>query len=65
MLLRECVEDLDRVIADGEQRHAVGAESRRYILQLDQLRSTERSPVGAAVEDHEGFTLPAHRVDIN
>jgi hypothetical protein len=65
ILLGDGSEDRDGVIADGEQRDAIRAESRPYILQLDQLRPAERSPVGAAVEDDECLPRPAQRVQID
>jgi hypothetical protein len=65
ILLGDGSEDRDGVIADGEQRDAIRAESRPYILQLDQLRPAERSPVGAAVEDDECLPHPAQRVQID
>jgi hypothetical protein len=65
VLLGKGSEDLDRVIADREQGNAIGIERRPYVLQLDQLRAAERSPVGAAVENDEGLARPSLGVEID
>src|SRR5262245_58607101 len=65
MLAREGAEDLDRVVTDREQRHAGVTQTRQNVLQLDQLRSTERSPVRAAVEDYKCLAGPTRRMEIH
>jgi hypothetical protein len=65
VLLGEGSEDLDAVIADGEQGNALATERRPHFLQLDQLRPAERSPVGAAVEDDESFARATRLVEID
>src|SRR5262245_26594448 len=65
MLFGEGVEDLNGVVADVEESDPVGWGGRPPSLQLDQLRSAERSPAGAAVEDHEGLAGPPRRVEVD
>ena len=59
VLRREPAEYLYRVIADRADERRGGPRPLQRLLQLDQLRTTPRSPVRAAVEDHDcGTTRP-------
>ena len=62
VLLCEGAEDLDGIVADAEQGHALSTEHRPHVLQLYQLRAAEGSPVRAPKEDHEGFARAASGV---
>ena len=53
VLCCESREHLDAVVADRVERVASAAEFFPDSLQLNELRFAERSPAGAAVEDHE------------
>ncbi len=64
VLVRKAAKYLDGVVADGEEGDAFGLETRPHLLQLDQLRLAEGSPLGAAVEDYERLAVPACRVQI-
>ena len=64
MLVREAAEYLDRVVADSEERDAVGLQVGKYLLQLNQLRLAEGSPLGASVEDHEGLAARTGRMQV-
>ena len=50
---RAHIEILDRIVADGEQREAVGLELVGDLLQLHELRHTRRSPIRRPMEDHD------------
>jgi hypothetical protein len=60
--VREALQDLDRVIADREERDAVLRERARDPLQLDELRLAEGSPLRAAVEENQRPFSPARSV---
>jgi hypothetical protein len=61
-LLGEGGQDVDGVVADGEERDAGALEVGRAVLQLDQLRLAVRSPARAAVEDNQCASTPARAV---
>ena len=63
--VREALQDLDRVIADREQRDAVLGERAGYPLQLDELRLAEGSPLRAAVKEHERPFSSARGVQVD
>jgi hypothetical protein len=65
VLCRERSKDRDRIVAYGEERHALGGENGKHTLQLDELRFTERSPLRAAIEDDEGRATSAGLVQID
>jgi len=57
VLLTEIGEHLDGVIADGVDSDAFTLEVFETALQLNELRTTEWSPAGAAVEDDQPFSV--------
>jgi hypothetical protein len=63
--LGERAEDVDRVVADAEQRDAVRLQDGVDALQLDELRLAERSPISAAVDDDEGLATRARLVEVD
>jgi hypothetical protein len=62
MLVREATENLDRIVADGEQADSLRFEVGEYLLQLNQLRLAERSPLGTAVENYQSPPTRTSRV---
>lgn len=54
MPIRETAQDRDRVVADGEECDASTFEGLVDLLQLDQLRTAERSPIRTAMEHDDG-----------
>lgn len=59
MALREVTEDFLRVVADSGYSDSVLAEIFETTLQLDELRTAERSPIGRA-EEHQHRTTRTH-----
>jgi hypothetical protein len=53
------------IVAQGEEGDARGFERGQYLLQLDQLRLAEGSPVGAAVEDDERLAVAPGGVQVH
>ena len=62
VLVCEATENLDRIVADGEQGDSLRFEVAEYLLQLNQLRLTERSPLGTAVENYQSPPTRTSRV---
>ncbi len=58
----EVLQDLDGVVADCEQSHAVHGQRGGDLLQLNELRLAERSPLRTAIEHHQGRPPGALRV---
>jgi len=65
VLIRKAAEYLNGVVADGEEGDAFGLEIRPYLLQLDQLRLAEGSPLGTAVENHQGLPIRTRSVEVD
>jgi len=65
VLLGERCQIIDRIVAEGEQRDAALPELLCHLLQLNQLRLAERSPLGATVENHERPLAAASGVEVN
>jgi len=65
VLVRERAQDLDGIVADREERDLLCNQRRMDVLQLDQLRLAERSPLRASVENDDGFPSRARLVDID
>ncbi len=65
LLVREGPEHRHRVVAHGEERDPGGFDPGENLLQLDQLRLAERSPVRAAVEDDEGPPATSRGVQVH
>ena len=60
----ESLQRLDRVVADGIHGDRV-VSGFSCPLQLDQLRSTPRSPVGASVKDDQGLPSSSMLVEVD
>lgn len=65
ILIGEAGQRLDRVVADGEGGVAVGRQLGLDLLQLDELRFAEGSPLGAAVEHDHGPPAGPRRVEVD
>ena len=61
----EIVQDPDRIVADREEGDPVRRRLRSDLLQLNQLRLAERSPLGAAVKDDKRLAPGASRVQVH
>ena len=59
------LEGVARVVANREDRDPLPLVIGSCLLQLDELRATERSPKGAALEDDERATITPDLVQIN
>lgn len=65
VLVRERSQHTHRVVADGVHRKPGVGEFVQPLLQLDQLRLAEWSPIGAANEDNKRSTSGSMRVKID
>jgi hypothetical protein len=65
MLVGEAAKHIDGIVADGEDCDVLAREVGQAALQLDELRFTEGSPAGAAMEHHEGAATGTGLVKIN
>ena len=65
MLFSEGAKHRHGVIAQSEEGAARRVEPGQHLLQLDQLRLAERSPVRAAVEDDEGPPAASRGVQVH
>ena len=57
MPVRECAKLLLAVVAHAINTNIFSVKQRQIILQLDQLRSTVRSPDRRAIEHHDGLGI--------
>jgi hypothetical protein len=65
MLVGEAAKHINGIVADGEDRDVLAREVGQAALQLDELRFTEGSPAGAAMERHQGAAASSGLVQID
>ena len=63
--ISEATENLNGVVTDRKDGDPLPLEVRDTALQLNELRSTERSPVGTAIEHHERALPTTAGVEVN
>jgi hypothetical protein len=65
MLVGKTTKHVHSIVADGEDRDVLAREVGEAVLQLDELRLAERSPAGAAMEQHQGTATGAGLVQVD
>ncbi|MBI3967824.1 MAG: hypothetical protein HY329_19465 [Chloroflexi bacterium] len=65
VLASESGEGVDAVVADGEERNLVRSKLGPDVLQLDELRLTERSPSRATIKHHDGLLAISGLVQVD